>query len=420
MNQFNKTKYNYTTAEKDKESSKFKKYCTGYEELPTVLPPVKRIIAIGDIHGDYQLTLRCFKIAKLIDDKLNWIAEPKDTVVVQVGDQIDRCRPYKSPDGKVYKCNDPRATVNDEASDIKILKFFTEMHRKAKKYGGGVYSLLGNHEIMNVQGNMSYVSVMGIKEFENYQDPNKKSVIIKDGQKGRQYAFAPGNEYARFLACTRNTSMIIGSNIFVHAGIMPGLLQKYNGNLPKINRLIRKWLLGKINTNNVDEILNSEEISPFWPRVLGNISPNSSNTNCNTTLQATLEVFEDVSNMIIGHTPQFYTNKHGINSSCNGRLWKVDQGASTAFQLYDPLDNRNGDSLNISEKRKVQVLEILDDKIFNVLEYDCKPYEDTNMISNDVQIINSVINKNQNYKLVEKFDNMSDNKLNFLESVYKL
>jgi hypothetical protein len=102
------------------------------------------------------------KLAKLIDDDLNWIAKPKSTIVVQIGDQVDRCRPEP---GK--KCTDPDTTPNDEGRDIDILELFNELHKKAKKYGGGVYSLLGNHEIMNVDGDLNYVSYQGFIQFKD-------------------------------------------------------------------------------------------------------------------------------------------------------------------------------------------------------------------------------------------------------------
>lgn len=50
--------------------------------LPTVLPAAKRLIAIGDLHGDYAKTLRALKLAGLVDDDLKWSGG--DSVVVQV------------------------------------------------------------------------------------------------------------------------------------------------------------------------------------------------------------------------------------------------------------------------------------------------------------------------------------------------
>ena len=46
-----------------------------------------RIIAIGDIHGDYKIFIKCLEVAKLIDTSGNWIG--KDTYLIQLGDTLD-------------------------------------------------------------------------------------------------------------------------------------------------------------------------------------------------------------------------------------------------------------------------------------------------------------------------------------------
>ncbi len=209
---------------------------------------------MGDIHGDFNVTIETLKLAKVINDDYEWIAEPKDTVVVQIGDQIDRCRPF------LNDCLHEDTTIDDENSDVKILKFFTELHSKALKHGGAVYSLLGNHEIMNVQGKLKYVSKKGIDGFTEYKDSNNEKITFENGMEGRKYAFEPGNELAKFMACTRQTAIIIGSFLFVHAAIIPKLLKKYKiknkNNLSKINKLIRLWLLDILKEQKIDTLLN--------------------------------------------------------------------------------------------------------------------------------------------------------------------
>ena len=345
----------------------FEKLCESYPKLPHILPAKKRIICIGDLHGDYKLTLNCLKVAKVINDKNEWIAKPPDTIVVQIGDQIDKCRPTPN-----QQCTDPTTTPQDEDSDIKILEFFTSLNEKAIKKGGAVISLLGNHEIMNVQGNMNYVSHKGLKHFDNTINPDTKKKF-RNGLEARKYFFKKGQKYANFLACTRQTALIVGSNVFVHATILPELAKKFK--VKDLNTLVRKWLLDMIDDDSkvegickIGDILYNYHFSPFWPRVLGNLPPNVplSDDVCIDNLMETLELY-NVNNMIVGHTPQiFLKDKAGINVTCrdevdgiNKGIWRIDVGSSSGFNNF-----KNKKDKEIS---KPQVLEILNDNEFNVL-----------------------------------------------------
>ena len=131
---------------------------------------LKRIVVLGDLHGDWNATIKSLIKAKLIDSNnhLKWIGE--ETILVQLGDQVDRCRLDKGP------CHMEGATKNDEASDIKILKYFTDLHNQAIKDGGAVYSILGNHEVMNVDGDLRYKSRANLMEFS-------KDGTVEDGIK---------------------------------------------------------------------------------------------------------------------------------------------------------------------------------------------------------------------------------------------
>jgi len=347
----------------DKERYDFAIDCKNYLYMPSILPKKNRIVVIGDIHGDYGVMINYLKKAKVINDRYEWIGG--DTFVVQNGDQVDRCRP------NIYKCDNPLATYPDEASDIKILKFMTELNIKATKFGGGVYSLLGNHELMNVAGNLNYVSYEGLLEFKDYiNNANDKNDVsdVERGKIGRKYAFAPGNEYAKFMGCTRHAAIIIGSFLFVHGGFVPefyeqmGMSRKTSrDDLAKINSSVRKWLLKLINEQNVDKIIGSYPNSMFWHRILGEIPPNVPNDHplCQKYLEPTLKLF-NIDGMIIGHTPQIFKNKSGINGTCDGKLWRVDIGSSHAFSGF--VINEEMEKL-----RKIQVLEILNDKDIRVL-----------------------------------------------------
>ena len=349
---------------KNNSTDYFTENCPNYKYIPTVLPKVRRIVALGDIHGDYNLCIKLLKIAKVIDKDLNWIGG--DTVVVQVGDQIDRCRPYN---GKT--CNLQETTLDDEHSDIKILKFFTKLDKLAQKNvpPGKVISLLGNHELLNVQGYFNYVSYEGINKFDNYKDPSNPNLVFKSGEEARKYSFRPGKEYANFLACTRLGAVIIGSNLFVHAGIIDHFIRQLNldskSDLEDINRKIQKWLLGLIDQKYINDIINGTQYSMFWNRILGNLPKDVSfkDPRCSDYITEALKIFK-VDSMVIGHTPQSFINNDKINATCSEKVWRIDNGSSKAFNIFDHEYIRTG---KVTDSRKPQVLEILNDEIFNVL-----------------------------------------------------
>ena len=350
----------------------FLKDCPNSEFIPTTLPPVKRIIAIGDIHGDLNLAIRSFKLANLIDDNYNWIAEPPDTVVVQVGDQIDSCRPIPN----VYECH-KKKYPDDKADDMNVIEFFDTMHKKASAVGGAVYSLLGNHELMNAQNKFQYVSYDNYYNFKYEESPDEnqdgniyESVLL--GPSGRRAAFKPGGPVAVKLACSRLSVLIIGSTMFVHAGVLPVLAKRLdhlgfdnNVKLKYLNAIVRKWLLRKLSEKEDAEskslFVDDLKISPFWTRIYGSIPTNTdlNSDDCSSYVKKTLEVYK-VGQLVVGHTPQLFTNKSGINGTCyekdenDKKLYRVDGGFSKAFNIFD-------------NQGLVQVLEILNDKDFNII-----------------------------------------------------
>lgn len=283
---------------------KIKKESSLNSPNPDILPATERIIVIGDIHGDWKITQKIFLKFKLINSNGKWIAEPKNTHVVQVGDILDR---GGRPD-----------TIGDECSEVKIMDFLDEIHSQAKLYGGGVFCVLGNHELMNVLGNFDY--------------SGKESVKCFGGTEGRKKAFSPGGVMARRFANTKNAVLQIGKFLFVHGGFNQKHLTK---TIPEINKLMRKFLEGNQKVYDrkfIDYFMAYNGI--LWNRELSLGSP-----DCEK-LEQVLNHF-NVNGLIVGHTVQ----ETGINSKCQNKIWRVDTGMSDAFGKID---------------KKIQVLEILD------------------------------------------------------------
>ena len=356
----------------------FEKDCKNFKYIPHILKQTSRTIAIGDIHGDLDVAVKMLEIAKCIK-KVNikpdtikstyvtlinkngnkeyyiWIGN--DTQVVQVGDQVDRCRPIGD-----NTCIYPDGTFDDEASDIKILKFYTDINELAINHGGRVISLLGNHELMNVLGNMNYVSYKGIVDFSNTVDLasgliNRKLAftnkldVDKNPLKNINSAYIDGYDLNKYLACTRMSGVIIGSLLFVHGGLIKKMAELYK--LDDMNKIVRKWLLGKLAENTddkINQILSSSD-SIFWNRTLSYLPADGIGNSediakkCDENLKDIFEIY-NVNGIIIGHTPQrLNASVNRINSACNERVWRVDIGASNAFH-------------SLRDKQTIEVLEI--------------------------------------------------------------
>ena len=295
--------------------------------LPTVLPAVKRIIAIGDLHGDFRVLLKCLRLAKVLDDKRRWIGG--NTIVIQLGDQVDS------------KCRSGNCEKDEVGDEFKIIMFLDNLHEKAKGEGGAVYSLLGNHELMNVMGNL------------NYNSP--ENLVSFGGAQSRINKFAPSGEIANYLACNRNSIMKIGDFIFVHGGLLPNKAKQFS--LEAINTIIRDYLLGNRSQDDPDvSTLLSGKESPFWTRTFSNTFSGHSEKSC-SILNETIEYLK-IRGMVVGHTIH-----NDINSACDGKIWRTDIGMSRSFGKSSAGGELNG------KKQKIQVLEILDNgKEINVLK----------------------------------------------------
>ena len=346
-----------------------------------LFPKVKRLIAIGDVHGDLTATIKALKLADVIPlttpnniidiNKINWSGG--NTFVVQLGDQIDRVRPSNLINN-ICSDNDPEL-YQDEGSDLKIISLFNKLHHQAIKQGGACISILGNHEMMNVEGDFRYVSPREFREFGNFFKANKslKNTNVPYGFRERKEAFKPGGIIAKKLADTRYSVVQVGSWIFVHGAITPYIAERYS--LNEINKCVRRWLHGdecEIVENGINDIYHNDDDSqsPFWSRIFSDPEEfDDPDNGYKGEFVKTINLMNQKNNrntqskirgMIMGHSPQFLYGK-GINSECNDTIWRVDIGMSRAFGEL----SRNCPDYN---NRKVQVLQIIDDTKFTILK----------------------------------------------------
>lgn len=275
-----------------------------------------------------------------------WIGN--NTFVVQVGDQVDRCRPYPG-----HECRNIK-TAFDEDSDLEIMLFYDSLGKIAKLDGGRVFSLLGNHELMNVEGDTRYVSTKGLREYS----PEPKTV--EQGEINRVNIF--NKIISKKMACTRSTVLVIGDYLFVHGGIAEKLSEKYK--LVDINSIIRKYLYTSLKDNSQIRDVIRAKTSPLWYRTLAYIPMDNNNKQhpyCDTIYNPIINNINNKNNfndptfqikgMVIGHTPQFSVFNKGITTACHNRIIRTDIGASHAFDYFAQENDR--------KSREPQVAEIL-------------------------------------------------------------
>ena len=108
-----------------------------------------RIVAISDIHGAYDAMVETLQRSGVIDEQLSWSGD--DTHVVVVGDILDR---------------GPRSR---DAMDLLM-----RLEGEATSAGGAVHVLIGNHESMNLIGDMRYVSKSEYAAFAAAETPEER------------------------------------------------------------------------------------------------------------------------------------------------------------------------------------------------------------------------------------------------------
>jgi hypothetical protein len=303
-----------------------KKYRICKKPPPSILPTCPRIISIGDIHGDFEALLSALLKSSVINKKGHWIGG--DTIVVQVGDFLDR--------GGRGNMSQP---TNNNEEELHILQYMNYLHKKSVKHGGGVFMLIGNHELMNILGDFRYADSGHIDGF--------------GGNDKRLRLFRPGGKMAQRLACHTCGIMKIGSWVFVHGGFLPKYAKQYS--LDTINLIVRNIILGNTRKEHIDanmEGLLFGDDGIFWTRTYS-YKENQDVCNLSDSTLEILKVPKQKGGIVVGHTIQ-----ENINSICNNRVWRIDTGMSEAF------GKRENDTSTCQMKggsKRIQVLEILND-----------------------------------------------------------
>lgn len=310
-------------------------------DIQCVWTDVEKIIAVGDLHGDYENFVKILKGTELIDQELHWIGG--QTHLVQNGDIMDR-----GPDAK------------------KIFDLLMKLEKEAEAAGGRVHMLIGNHEEMNITGiAFDYVGYVTVEQFlsfipDKYREKKEKKFIERIAKKAgqetgsnssldlslrknweqlirndrearRKYTINFNEKYGKWIL-EHNAVIKINDIVFAHGGIS----EKYSTwKLEEINNLLRKELntLRKaFKDPRPSDISFQPQIAystdgPLWYRDLA--------LEEEEVLKQ--EVDRILSNlgahyMVVAHTVKIHKVISAENiSRFQGRIWDIDTGISDYY-----------------------------------------------------------------------------------------
>ncbi|XP_048136044.1 shewanella-like protein phosphatase 1 isoform X2 [Rhodamnia argentea] len=300
-----------------------------------VSAPGRRIVAVGDLHGDLEQARRAFQMAGVLssDGQDNWTG--KETVLVQLGDILDRGE-----------------------NEIAILSLLRSMGKQAQEEGGAIFQINGNHETMNVGGDFRYVESGAFEEcagFLDYLDsygyeweeafpgwvaasgrwrqdqktsPNYwDSWNLVKRQKGviaRSVLLRPGGPLACELA--RHAVVLkVNDWVFCHGGLLPHHVAY---GIERMNFEVSNWMRGLSESDvgpQLPFMATQGYDSVVWSRLYSrDVSDLEDYQIRQSILEETLQAV-DAKAMVVGHTPQ----TAGVNCEYNCSIWRIDVGMSS-------------------------------------------------------------------------------------------
>ncbi len=195
--------------------------------VPSALLGQAKYVAIGDVHGNFDDFLALLQKTGLVGQDQHW--KGGSTTLVQLGDLIDR-----GPK--------PR----------QVMDLVMALQSDARKSGGAVVPLLGNHEIMNIMGDLRYVTPENYASFADSNSEAGRQSAARGFMKWRdkhaelvaelppsfpqtqeqwmaqhpvgfleqREAYAPDGKYGKWLR-THAAVAKIGGIVFLHGGLDP-------------------------------------------------------------------------------------------------------------------------------------------------------------------------------------------------------
>jgi hypothetical protein len=296
----------------------------------------QRIVAVGDLHGDFAAWQDIARGAGLINAGGHWAGGK--TILVQLGDVTDR-----------------------EPNSLQIIRSLQQLQKEAPRAGGKVFVVLGNHEAMNLLGDNRYTTPGEYAAFADAQSAARRDRVYEGNRaqleafyKARDPSITPDQVRAKWMAdhplgwvehtlawqpagalgkwAEHNPAIVkIGGTLFVHGGISAEIARQP---LETVNTRVAAAMAGA--DDSATSIL-TDPLGPLWYRGLIASDPDAQKERAaakaplpaltpEQELTSVLAAY-GAARMVIGHTPDL----KGIQIVGNGRLARIDTGNSRYY-----------------------------------------------------------------------------------------
>jgi len=296
----------------------------------------QRIVAVGDLHGDFNAWQDIARGAGVMNAKGHWSGGK--TVLVQLGDMTDR-----------------------EPDSLRIIKSLQQLQRESTRAGGRVYVVLGNHEAMNLLGDNRYTTPGEYAVFVDGQSSARRDRIYEAnrpkleaayraqdpkitpdqirakwmadhplGWAEHRIAWSPTGELGRWA--TLNPAILkIGDTLFAHGGIS---VEYSRQPLEAVNKRVAAAMAA---ADDSPASVLTDPLGPMWYRGLVVADPDAQAARAavkppapaltpDQELDAVLAAY-GAKRLVVAHTPSL----KGIQINANGRLARIDTGNSRYY-----------------------------------------------------------------------------------------
>ncbi len=274
-----------------------------------------QIVAIGDLHGDIGALRESLRDAGLVDAKDRW--RGGKATLVQIGDMVDR-----GPDSR------------------KVMDLLMQLEKQAEKAGGRVHVILGNHDAMNVYGDLRYVAPGEYAAFRTKDSGDVRDAYWAQLTEGKQpaptaeerakwdethplgwvehrFAFGPKGKYGKWLR-EKPAVVKVGETLFVHAG----LSAKYAAmGAAELNAAV-KAELADVTAMKAETSVAMDVEGPFWYRGMAG----GDETELEPVVAQALAT-HGAKRVVIGHTP----TGGEVTARFGGRVLNIDVGLGAAY-----------------------------------------------------------------------------------------